>query len=535
MEILVLGGFFVLLCLLLLVFFISRYRRCPSDKILVVYGKTGGDQSARCYAGGAAFVWPVIQDYRYLDLTPISIDVNLQDALSKQNIRVSVPAQFTVGVSNKPNLMIAAAERLLGLEQAAIRSLAHDIIMGQMRLVIANMDIEELNTDRDKFVDSVYANVGNELHKIGLELINVNVTDIQDESGYIQALGKEAAAKAINDARVKVANETRVGAIGQAEAEQDQRVKVADANSRAEVGEAIANQQQRVNVADSQSLAEIGEAEAFQKQRISVAEANSKAEIGEADAKAVATEGKNTAQIKIANSNALKDIEVAESERKATAARKVAAAKALEEAYLAEQTKETARAKMELAKREADEVVEAAIEKQKAVIAAQAEAERQRETAKGEADAILAKYLAQAEGQEALLTKQAEGFQKLVDAANGDPQSAIGYLMIDKLTELAEIQTSAIRDLEIDKVVVYDSGSGTGVGNFVQGLYGMMPQLNDFLEQSGMSLPEALVKREEAEKAIKNGHLPEAKNTKPLIEKPKSESPPKPDNTEGKS
>ncbi len=499
MQFLPIIGFVLVLALLLLVFFISRYRRCPSDKILVVYGKTGGEQSAKCYAGGAAFVWPVIQDYRYLDLTPISIDVNLQDALSKQNIRVSVPAQFTVGVSNKPNLMISAAERLLGLDQPSIRSLAHDIIMGQMRLVIANMDIEELNTDRDKFVESVYTNVGNELNKIGLELINVNVTDIQDESGYIQALGKEAAAKAINDAKVKVANEVRTGAIGQAEAEQEQRVKVADANSRAEVGEAKANQQQRVNVADSLSLAEIGEAEALQKQRVSIAEANSRAEIGEAEARAVAIHGKNEANIKIANSNALKDIEVSEADRKATAARKVAAAKALEEAFVAEQQAETARGKMELAKRQADEVVEADIEKQKAIIAAQAEAERRRETAKGEADAILAKYMAQAEGQEALLKKQAEGFQKLVDAANGDPQSAIGYLMIDKLTELAQIQTSAIKDLDIDKVVVYDNGSGKGVGNFVQGLYGMMPQLNDFLQQSGMSLPEALVKKENEE------------------------------------
>ena len=502
MQYLILVGFIVFLCLLLLLFFISRYRRCPSDKILVVYGKTGGEQSAQCYAGGAAFVWPVIQDYRYLDLTPISIDVNLQDALSKQNIRVSVPAQFTVGVSNKPNLMIAAAERLLGLEQPAIRSLAHDIIMGQMRLVIANMDIEELNTDRDKFVDSVYTNVGNELHKIGLELINVNVTDIQDESGYIQALGKEAAAKAINDAKIKVANETRTGAIGQAEAQQDQRVKVADANSRAEVGEAIANQQQRV----------------------SVAEANSKAEVGEADAHAVSIKGKNEAQIKIANSNALKDIEVAESERKATAARKVAAAKALEEAYSAEQAAETARAKMELAKKEADEVVEADIEKQKMVIAAQAEAERQREIAKGEADAVLAKYMAQAKGQEALLTKQAEGFQKLVNAANGDPQSAIGYLMIDKLTELAEIQTSAIKDLEIDKVVVYDSGSGTGVSNFVQGLYGMMPQLNDFLEQSGMSLPEALVNRD-ADKKVETTKVIVEQTDTPRAKKIEKEAP----------
>lgn len=498
-DLLILAGFILFVAVLLILFLISRYKRCPSDKILVVYGKTDGEQSAKCYAGGATFVWPVIQDYRYLDLTPISIDVNLQDALSKQNIRVSVPAQFTVGISNKPNLMISAAERLLGLDQPSIRSLAHDIIMGQMRLVIANMDIEELNTDRDKFVDSVYRNVGNELNKIGLELINVNVTDIQDESGYIQALGKEAAAKAINEAKVKVSNEERTGAIGQAEAQQEQRIKVADANSRAEVGEAVATKSQRVNVAESNSLAEIGEAEAFQKQRISIAEANSKAEIGEADAQAIATEGKNMANIKIATSNAQKDVEVAEAERRATAARKVAAAKAMEEAYIAEQSTETARGKMELAKKQADEVVDADIAKQKAVIAAQAEAERQRETAKGEADAILSKYNAQAEGQEALLTKQAEGFKRLVDAANGDPQSAIGYLLIDKLTELAKIQTEAIKDLEIDKVIVYDNGSGKSVGNFVQGLYGMMPQLNDFLEQSGMNLPEALVQKSKIE------------------------------------
>ena len=501
-QILMVVGFVIFVAILLLLFFISRYRRCPSDKILVVYGKTGGEQSAKCYAGGATFVWPVIQDYKYLDLTPISIDVNLQDALSKQNIRVSVPAQFTVGVSNKPHLMIAAAERLLGLDQPSIRSLAHDIIMGQMRLVIANMDIEELNTDRDKFVDSVYKNVGNELHKIGLELINVNVTDIQDESGYIQALGKEAAAKAINDAKIKVANEVRTGAIGQAEAQQDQRTQVADANSRAEVGEANANQSQRIKVSEANSLAEIGEAEALQKQRISVADANSLAEVGEAEARALATEGKNNSSIKIANSNALRDIEIAEAERKATAARKVASAKALEEAYVAEKMAEDARAKMELAKKQADEVVEASIAKQKAIIAAQAEAERQRETAKGQADAVLAQYMAQAKGQEELLTKQAEGFQKLVEAAGGDPQSAIGYLMIDKLTELAKIQTSAIKDLGIDKVIVYDNGNGQGVSNFVQGLYGMMPQLNDFLSQSGMSLPKALVEGHQESKKV---------------------------------
>ena len=298
-------GALCLIIFLLIAVFITRYKRCPSDKILVVYGRTGGTSSAKCYAGGAAFVWPIFQDYQFLDLTPLSIDVNLQDALSKQNIRVSVPAQFTVGISNKPHIMLAAAERLLALGRSEITSLAHDIIMGQMRLVIANMDIEELNTDRDKFVDSVYSNVGDELHKIGLELINVNVTDIQDESGYIMALGKEAAAKAINDAKVKVANEVRTGAIGEAEAKQDQRIKVSDANARAEIGEAESARSQRINVASANSKAEIGEAQAQREQRIQVSEANSLAEVGEATYNANAAEGKNQAAIKIANSLSL--------------------------------------------------------------------------------------------------------------------------------------------------------------------------------------------------------------------------------------
>lgn len=472
-------GFFVVLVLFLILFFISRYKRCPSDKILVVYGRTGEGKSSKCYAGGAAFIWPIIQDYQFLDLKPIPIDVNLQDALSKQNIRVSVPSQFTVGVSNKPHLMLSAAERLLGLEKRDISNLAHDIIMGQMRLVIANMEIEELNSDRDKFVEEVYRHVGDELHKIGLELINVNVTDIHDESGYIRALGQEAAAKAINDAKVKVAKEVRTGSIGEAEAKQEQRTKVADANS--------------------------------------------KAEIGEAKAEAAAIEGKNESSIKISQSNALRDIEIAEAERKGTAAKMVASAKAKQEAYIAEKEAEISRAEMEQAKRAADEVVEAEIERQKAVIAAQAEAEQRREIAKGEAEAVLLQYKAEAEGVLKVLEAQAAGFKKLVDAAGGDAQSAIGLLMVEKVTQIAEIQAEAINNVKMDKVVVFDGGDGSNVSGFMKGLFGMLPPLNDFMNQSGLELPQFLAQQ------AKNGKTPAPANgesPKPPVAKAEAEDGP---------
>lgn len=232
----------VILAFSTILFVMSRYKRCPSDRIMVIYGnvgqaKDGTALSAKCIHGGAAFVWPVIQAYQFLDLTPISISVDLRNALSRQNIRIDVPSSFTVGISTEPGVMQNAAERLLGLKRQEIQELAKDIIFGQLRLVIATMEIEEINTDRDKFLDAVSRNVESELKKIGLRLINVNVTDISDESGYIAALGKEAAAKAINDAKKSVAERERDGAIGEANARRDQRIQVAAADAEAIRGE----------------------------------------------------------------------------------------------------------------------------------------------------------------------------------------------------------------------------------------------------------------------------------------------------------
>ena len=455
-------GGLILLAFLMLLFAASRYKRCPSDRILVVYGRTGGGRSAKCIHGGAAFVWPVIQDYAFLELTPISIDVDLQGALSRQNIRVDVPSRFTVGVSDEEGVMTNAADRLLGLEMDSIRDLAHDIIVGQMRLVIAMMDIEEINADRDKFYTNVSSNVGLELRKIGLKLINVNVTDIKDESGYIKALGQEAAAQAINEAKTIVAEKNRDGSIGEANAQRDQRIKVSEADSFAKVGEAKAN--------------------------------------------ADAIEGENTAQISIAKSNALRRQQEAEAERLAIASEKIQAAKALEESYRAEEEAERARAAREMARQEADAIVNAEIAKRKLEIEAEAEAEQRRRIARGEADAIYAKKEAEARGLYELLSKQAEGFEKLVHSAGNDSKDAVLLMVADKLPELVKTQVEAIKNIKIDKVTVWEGGGqkegeGNSTSKFISGLYKSVPPMNDLFNMAGMDLPEYLgnKKVEEAE------------------------------------
>jgi flotillin len=463
---------------------ISRYKRCPSDKILVVYGRTGGT-SARCIHGGGAFIWPVIQDYAYLDLKPISIEANLTNALSRQNIRVDVPCRFTIAISTDPDSMTSAAERLLGLKQDQIQELSKDILFGQLRLVIATMTIEEINSDRDKFLDNISKNVDTELKKIGLKLINVNVTDIKDESGYIEALGKEAAAKAINEAKISVAEQEKIGETGKAMADRERDVAIAETHRDRDVKIAITRKDKEISIAAATKDESIGKAEAERDTRVKIAEAN-----------AIAVKGENEARIEIANSEAIRREKEAEANRLAIAAEKVQQAKAMEEAYLAEQRAELARSERERSSQIANVVVPAEIAKQRAIIEAQAEAERIRLSAKGEADAIFAKMEAEAKGLYEILTKQAEGYEQVVKAAGGDPSKAFQLLLIEKLPELVRTQVEAVKNIKIDKITVWDSGTGGGdnstTANFVSGMMKTVPPLNDLFNMAGLNLPSYL-------------------------------------------
>lgn len=461
---------------------VSRYKRCPSDKILVVYGRTGGT-SARCIHGGGAFIWPVIQDYAFLDLKPLSIEANLTNALSRQNIRVDVPCRFTIAISTESESMNTAAERLLGLSSEQIQELAKDILFGQLRLVIATMTIEEINSDRDKFLDNISKNVDSELKKIGLKLINVNVTDIKDESGYIEALGKEAAAKAINEAKVSVAEQEKIGETGKALADREKDTQIAETHRDRDVKIAITMKDKEVSIASAKKDEAIGKAEAERDTRVKTSEAN-----------AIAIKGENEAKISIAQSDALRREKEAEALRIALASEKVQQAKAMEEAYQAEQKAETARAERERSTQNANVVVPAEIAKQRAIIEAQAVAERTREQAKGEADAIFAKMDAEAKGLYQILTKQAEGYKDVVAAAGGDPTKAFQLLLIEKLPELVKTQVEAVKNIKIDKITVWDSGnnndSGNGsTANFISGLMKTVPPLNDLFNMAGLNLP----------------------------------------------
>ena len=449
---------FIIIVFLAAIFMTSRYRRCPSDKVLVISGRVGKGMSSKCMHGGGAFVWPVVQEFRYMSLTPMTINIPLQNALSQQNIRINVPSTFTVGISTHPEIMANAAERLLGLPSQQIEGMAKEIIFGQLRLTVASLTIEQINQDRESFLEAVRKNVEPELNKIGLYLINVNITDITDESDYIESIGKKAAAEAVNKAKIDVAQQTKIGAIGESEARREEAIRVAENLAEAEKGKKSALSSQRIYVQQKEAEAVTGE---------------------------------NTAQAEIAESNSALEI------RRAAALQRSEVA--VREAQKAIQLAEYER---NMAQLRAEEVAKQEIDKTKLEIEAEANAERARREAKGQADAILMRYQAEAQGLQQLLEAKAAGYRKLIEGCGGDGQAASTLLMIEKLSEIVSAQMDAISNLKIDKITVWDSGShngGSATSDFISGLVRSLPPLQEVAAMAGVELPEYLGKLKRVE------------------------------------
>ena len=441
---------FIGLLALSVLLYASRFKRCPSDKILVIYGKTQEGQFAQCHHGGGKFVWPLFQDYAFIDLRPMTILIDLQNALSLQNIRINVPSTFTIGVSTVSEIMQNAAERLLGQQATQIEEMAKEIIFGQLRLTVASLRIEQINQDRESFLELIRSHVEPELNKVGLYLINVNITDIHDEANYIESIGKKAAATAVEAARVDVAQAERDGAVGTAEADRQREVEVAEHMAESEKGKKGAEINQRVYVQSQEALG---------------------------------IEGENKSKANIADYNA----GLAEKEAAALQRSEVARRQAETEIQKAQYSLEQERLK-------AEEIVREEIAKTQIEIAAEAEAERIRRTAQGEADAILSLRRAEAEGIAEVLNAKAMGYEKLVKASGGDPKAAATLLMVEKIENIVARQVEAISNLQIDKITVWDSGGAdsSSTANFVSNLINSLPPIHDVAKMAGVDLPSYL-------------------------------------------
>lgn len=490
------GGVFALALFLgLILLFVSRYKRCPANRVLVISGRVGGDEAARCISGGGAFVWPVIQEYAYLSLEPMQINIPLKDALSFENIRVAVPSVFTVAVGSESEVRQNAAMRLLGRPQDAIMKDAQDIVFGQMRQVIASMTIDQINRDRDGFLHKIQVSLEPELKKIGLVLINVNIHDLRDESGYIEAIGRKAAATAVQQARGDVADQERMGEVRVAEAEREKLVLVANASKEREIGLALADRERAVRLAELDKERQAGEQTAVFEREVQVKEAEQKKRVAVANADARAMAGEAESQAMIVATQAQLSLRQAEAYQVTETKKREAEAAVVEAANRAQTRAAIADAERVEAEQRARLEAPAKAEKARTIVEAEAAAERQRIGAVAEAGAIFAKLDAQARGEYEVLSKRAEALGQLVEKAGG-AREAFQLLMVDNIPLLADSAAKAISNIKFDKVVVWEGGNANGNGTasgtagFIQNMAKSMPPMMDVLRTvAGVELP----------------------------------------------
>ena len=502
-------GLAVLMGISFIIMMATRFKRCPSNRILVIYGKVRGGQSARCLQGGGSFVWPLIQNYAFLNLDPIQIDIPLKGALSSENIRVNVPSVFTVAIATETGIMQNAAVRLLGLSNSDITQQARDIIFGQLRQVIASMSIEAINRDRDFLLSSIQESMEPELNKIGLVLINVNITDITDESGYIEAIGRKAASEAIQQAEVDVALQRKLGAVGVAEANRDKEIQVAQNFRTQSIGTKDAEREQAVKLAELDKQKTIGERAAEFEQETAVRDAEREMRIAVAAANATAVTGENDAKATIAVTNAELKVKEAEAYATAESKQREAEAQVQRAQYEAEAIAATAEGKKVEAEMRAKLEAPARAAKAQLIVDSEAEAERVKieadalataaiREAEGEASAIYKRLEAEARGQYEILAKKGEGLKKIVEACGG-AQEAFQLMMLEHIDNLAAESSKAIQNIKFDKVTVWDGGGqGNGKGGtagFLQSLGGSIPPLLDVMKNvGGVEMPEFLGK-----------------------------------------
>lgn len=483
----------------------SCYKICPSDKILVVNGAGSGRKrdaaddtgGAKIYQGGGAFVIPGLQTCQYITLAPMSSDINLQKALTSNNILVDVPTQITFAIDTESVTTLRKAVKYFSsFTSAQIVQTVSDVVVGGMRSVISSMSVEELISNRDKFYTLVDETLTSELSKMGLKIINRNIRDISDHNNYIRTLGQKASEQVLQRANIDVAEQRKIGEIGTAERDRDRTVAVAETKAQQEIQQSLierkkqteiaqAAAQQTIDLANAKAQQDVGTSLAATNQQIAINEQQANQEISVVEARTRAQV--RTATLETEAAELSRDLRI----RAATAESEASCAEIVASTTVAHAQKE-----QRVAELSAETLAQTEVERQEAVV--RAEMSAQEITIKAEADAAASLRLAeaQAQGLRKLLDAKADGYKKIVAAAGGDANAAANLLLIEQFKDIAEIQVQALKGITIDSVTLIGGGNGSEGGSpisaFVQDYVSALPGAHALAQAAGINLPNAL-------------------------------------------
>ena len=162
--------FFIVVLVFFVILQAKQYKRCPPNRLLVVFGKTPGQMDRACIVlhGGAVFVWPLLQDYAYLSLEPMQIEIPKALRGQAVDLGLKLPETWSFAIGVDPELMQAAALRLLGLPPHEIEHTAIDLIVGRLERKVDSLQSSSAPADSASIIEKWKNEVDRSLAQVGL-------------------------------------------------------------------------------------------------------------------------------------------------------------------------------------------------------------------------------------------------------------------------------------------------------------------------------------------------------------------------------
>jgi flotillin len=247
-----------------------RYKKAGPDEALIVFGRRkvfgkkvrtekGEIEGFRIIRGGGTFVWPAWEQYEVLSLRMMTLEIDMPHVYTVQGIPINVKAVAQVKVQGDIDHIRSAAEGFLGMPVDDIQATIKETVAGHLRGIVGTLTVEELYRDQRRFQEKVREEAHVDLEGMGFEFRSFVFRAIQDDQGYLNALGQPKIQEALKNARIATANADRDAKIEEEQARQQKEQKRIGVDT--EIAEAdkalslkVAAIKKEVDVADAQAV-----------------------------------------------------------------------------------------------------------------------------------------------------------------------------------------------------------------------------------------------------------------------------------------
>ena len=194
--------------MLIIIFFKANIVLCQPNELVVIAGRRrkladGSRIGYRVLRGGRGFKLPLVESVARLPLTSLPVELFIEKVMSRGMIPVTLEAKATVKLAGREaDGMDEAIERFLGRGPDPVAKTAKQALDGALRGVVATMTPEDANANRLELAREASEKARADLRRLGIVLDFLQIQELSDGQGYLDAIGRKQNAAVQRDARI---------------------------------------------------------------------------------------------------------------------------------------------------------------------------------------------------------------------------------------------------------------------------------------------------------------------------------------------